>query len=59
MSNVELSPGQSIEYYEDRKLVAVIDSKNIEQLSPITRDYIAFVHPYDTRGLFTIPIIDS
>jgi len=59
MSEIELSPGQAIEYYEDRKLVARINSENIEQLSPITRDYIAFVHPYDTKGMFTIPVIDN
>lgn len=57
MPDIELNPGQSIEYYEDGKLVAKIDSENIEQLSPITRGYVAFVHPYDTKGMFTIPVI--
>ena len=57
MAKVKLSPEQSIQYYEDGRLVAVINSENIDRLSPVLRDYIAFIHPYDMRGVFTIPII--
>ncbi len=56
MATVELSPGQFIEYFEDGKLVAKITSENIDELSPVSRDYIAFIHPYDKRGMFTIPV---
>ena len=61
MANVELAPGQFIEYFEDGELVAKITSENIDELSPVSRDYVAFIHPYDKRGMFTIPVtgVDS
>jgi len=58
MATVELSPNQFIEYFEEGNLVAKITSENIDELSPVSRDYIAFIHPYDVRGMFTIPVTD-